>query len=181
MNADVAALVVAVASLVTSSGAAFLALRVARHANSNPVLIDLFTEHRSPELAAARVWVHAHMNEFPQCLDLGLDGLPADVRDAVRDLAWFYDNLGVLVHHGVVDIEPVSGYLGGSVLDLWPKYSKLVAGERARRERAGSEDPRRWQFYFESLYEAVRACPPETARKTATQRRLSPWRSNAKV
>lgn len=174
---DSAALIVSVVSLLASSIAGFLAVRAARHANANPVLIDLFAEHRSAELAAARVWVHEHLTDFPDAAELGLDALPADMRAPVRDLAWFYDNLGVFVHHGVVDVELVSGYLGGSVLDLWPKYAAVVAGERKRRREAGTVDPDRWQRYFELLYAAVSECTPERARLTAAQRRLRPLRS----
>lgn len=73
---------------------------------STKVLIDMFNEHRSEHLASARTAGHTRLKECdPKQVLAGL-------LDDIRDLAWFYDNLGRLVHHGVVDIEPVSGYLG---------------------------------------------------------------------
>jgi hypothetical protein len=79
----------------------------------------MFQEHRSPELAAVRHYI-AHV--MPSDLDgkdltQGLEALPEAMREPVRRLAWFYDNLGALVTHGVVDVAPVSGYLGPSVVD----------------------------------------------------------------
>jgi hypothetical protein len=40
-------------------------------------------------------------------------------------------------------IEPVSGYLRGSVLDLWPKYFPLVQAERRKREASGTVEAAR--------------------------------------
>jgi hypothetical protein len=48
-------------------------------------------------------------------------------------------------------IEPVSGHLRGSVLDLWPKYFPLVQAERRKREASGTVEAARWQVYFELL------------------------------
>ncbi|QQM38060.1 hypothetical protein [Streptomyces liliifuscus] len=107
----VAALMVSVVALGVSGWASLRQLRLAQHANTLPVLVDLFREHRSVRLAGARQFVHERL---PGCdLSAGLDGVPEAERELVRELAWFYDNLGALVAHGVVDIEPVSGYLGG--------------------------------------------------------------------
>ena len=84
---------------------------------------------------------------------------------------WFYDNLGALVAHDIIDLEPVAGYLGGSVMDCWTKLAPLVRGEREQRMIRGSGDPDRWQDYFENLDALVREHGPERAR-----RELRLWR-----
>jgi hypothetical protein len=43
------------------------------------------------------------MKDHPDVATKGLEGLPEEMRRKVRDLAWFYDNLGV---H---DVAAVSG------------------------------------------------------------------------
>ncbi|MDH3052005.1 hypothetical protein QEN42_19405 [Gordonia alkanivorans] len=149
-------------------GTAVLAWRTARHNVSTKVLIDMFNEHRSEHLASARTAVYKRLKECDP--KHGIEGLPDDIRTGIRDLAWFYDNLGLLVHHGVVDIEPVSGYLGGSVQNCWKRLEPFIAAERAGRSE--SPDPERWQVYFELLDAEVRRTPPEKARLSVPRLRI---------
>ncbi|MBC2904713.1 DUF4760 domain-containing protein [Streptomyces cupreus] len=167
---EIAAVVVSVVALGVSGAASLRQLRLTAHANAVPVLVDLFREHRSVQLAMARHVVYARLPS--RDLSAGLDGLPGSERDLVRELAWFYDNLGALVAHGVVDIEPVSGYLGGSVISVWERVEPLVQAERAKRARNNLPDPNRWQEYFENLYYLVRETPPEQARAQTDMWRL---------
>nr|WP_024126085.1 hypothetical protein [Streptomyces sp. FR1]AHE38703.1 Hypothetical protein pFRL2_28c [Streptomyces sp. FR1] len=163
---EIAALVVSLLAFGVSGLVSWRQLRLSHHANALPVVVDLFREHRSVRLARARTFVH---EELPACdLSLGLAGLPEEGRDLVRELGWYYDNLGALVAHGVVDVEPVSGYLGGSVISVWEQMEPLVRAERARRMQKSLPDPDRWQAYFETLYHLVRETPPEQARTQAS-------------
>lgn len=156
-----------VVALVSAGAAYYFGRRqsvTARQANQMPVLVDLFREHRSETLAKTREFVRAfHKDEFDP--DQGLAGLPADMQVPVRELMWFYDNLGALVAHDIIDLEPVAGYLGGSVVGCWAKLAPLVGGEREKRRRGGSTDPDRWQEYFQNLDVLVREHGPERARR----------------
>lgn len=154
-------------SLTTAALGYFFGRRqalTARQANQVPVLVDLFREHRSEKLAATREFLRA-FDSTEIDAGLGLAALPADKRVSVRELMWFYDNLGVLVAHGIIDLEPVAGYLGGSVMAYWNKLAPLIAGEREQRRRAANPDPDRWQEYFENLAVLVRDPGPEQARR----------------
>ncbi|MFI9770260.1 hypothetical protein ACIHJG_25810 [Streptomyces sp. NPDC052415] len=167
---DIAAVVVSVVALGVSGVASLRQLRLTQHANTLPVLVDLFREHRSADLARAR---HVVYEQLAACdLSAGLEALPETERDLVRELAWFYDNLGALVAHGVVGIELVSGYLGGSVISVWERMEPLVQAERAKRARNNLPDPNRWQAYFENLYHLVRETPPDRARAQTDMWRL---------
>lgn len=168
---EIVAVVVSVAALGVSGLASLRQLRLTEHANTLPVLVDLFREHRSMRLARARQVVYEQLLACD--LSVGLEGLPEPERDLVRELAWFYDNLGALVTHGVVDIEPVSGYLGGSVISVWERLEPLVQAERAKRANNGQPDPNRWQEYFENLYHLVLETPAEQARAQSHLWRLS--------
>jgi len=126
------------------------------------VLVDMFKEHRDEHLATARHFVFSELSDHN--VKDGLAGLPEDKRQLVRDLSWYYDNLGALVVHNIIDIEPVSGYLGGSLAEVWQKMQPLVEAERKKREEAGFIDPDRPQAYFQMLYERVQRCPPAEAR-----------------
>ncbi len=159
---EIAALVVSVVALGVSGVVSLRQLRLTQHANTLPVLVDLFREHRSVRLARAREVAFSQLPGWD--LSAGMEGLPETERTLLRDLAWFYDNLGALVTHGVVDVEPVSGYLGGSVVAVWERMEPLVRVERAKRAENALPDPDRWQVYFENLYHLVRSMPPEQAR-----------------
>ena len=137
-----AALIISIIAAATSISLGWRALTLARHSNTMPVLIDLFREHRSRQLADAREFVYFDLANYD--LSLGLDALPEDKQNLVRSLAWFYDNLGALVAHGVIDIAPVSGYLGQSVLAYWERLQPLIEAERKKRQ--DSHDPDRWQL-----------------------------------
>ena len=162
------AVIISVISLVASGLISLRALTLTRHTNTIPVLVDLFREHRSTRLAEAREYV---FYELPR-LDLspGLSGLPEEKRTLVLELVWFYTNLGALVAHGIVDIAPVSGYLGTSAIAVWETIWPLVEAERKRR--ANPSDPEYWQAYFENLISLIRENPPEKARASERLWRL---------
>ncbi|MCX4976245.1 hypothetical protein [Streptomyces sp. NBC_00620] len=166
---NIAALVLSITAVVVSVLVSIRQLTLARHSNTLPVVIDLFREHRGDDLTDARAFVYRELDTFD--LSQGLSGLPEDKQNLVRDLAWFYDNVGALVTHSVVDVEPVSGYLGGSVILMWEKMEPLIQAERARRNPS-LENSQRWQVYFENLYHLVRETPPTKARSSAKRWRL---------
>ena len=161
---DVIAVIVSFLALIASLATGVRQLLLSRHSNSVPVLIELFREHRGDYLAAARRLVYNGTEDFD--LEHGLQGLDVEVQGPIRDLMWFYDNLGVLVVHKIVDVKPVSGYLGGSVLLVWSKLRPLVESERKIRELEGRDlDPGRWQHYFELLVDAILLSQPAQSRR----------------
>lgn len=117
-------------------------------------------------MADARRFVYRELHKHD--LSLGLDGLPAEDREAVRDLMCFYDNLGAIVAYDVIDVDPVVGYIGGSVTDMWTALEPLIASERRIRQVS---DPSRWHVYFEELVNVVRAHPPVLSRVRQRPRR----------
>ncbi len=157
---EVAALVISIVASVASILSGFWSRRLSRHSNTLPVLVELFREHRGERLAEARRYVR---QELPEDVGEGLGSLPRDKEELVRDLAWFYDNIGALVAHDIVDFDPVAGYLGGSALETGNRLEPLIEVER--RRRAGDGDPQRWQEYFENMAAMLRALPPEKARQ----------------
>jgi hypothetical protein len=160
---EIAGLLVAVVALLVSLAGSQGQLRLARHANVVPVLVDVFREHRTQTLADARRFVYTEISNHD--LSLGLQGLPEDKRESVRQLMWYYDNLGTMVAHQIIDLPPVAGYLGGNVVDMWKALRPMVEAERDIRTAAS--DPTRWQWYFEYLASEVSALPPDSARASA--------------
>ncbi|MEU3290377.1 DUF4760 domain-containing protein [Streptomyces longwoodensis] len=164
---DVAALAVSITALMATVIASLRQLRLARHANTLPAVVGLFQEHRGPQLARAR---HVVVNELSgRDLSEGLSAVPEKHRQLILDLCWFYDNIGALVAHGVVPLAPVSGYLGGSVIETWKVVEPMALAERRKRQQLGFRDPERWQAYYENLYHLVLQAPPDEARLDAEE------------
>ena len=151
-------------ALLISIFVALRQFRLGRETNTLPVLVDLFREHRGPRLAEARAVVR-QLQEDQVDLKGGLSSLPRHEREMVRELAWFYDNVGVLVAHKVVLADPIIGYLGGSVVAVWETLEPLIAEER--RARSGLPDALPWQEYFEMLYKLAKGESPAMARERA--------------
>jgi hypothetical protein len=174
-----ASFVLSIVAIVVSLLNGLRQLRLSRHANSLRVLVDLFKEHREERLARARQFVYTELASYK--LDAGLSSLPEEERILVRDLAWFYDNLGALVFHRIVDLGPIAGYLGGSVIAVWEKMKPIVDVERDRKQAAGMPDPG-WQEYFEMLYHMVNKSPDFTARARINRSwHSSDWRTRRKT
>ena len=76
--------------------------------------------------------------------------------------------------HEIVDIAPVSGYLGGSVISTWESMAPLITAHRTRRRELGRDDDAQWQGYYENLYHLVKQNPPAAVRK-----RLDQWSLNS--
>lgn len=61
----------------------------------------------------------------------------------------FYDQVGVLLRRGLIDVDLVDDLLGNSTRQLWEKVRPVVEEARAR-----SDDPRLYE-HFEYLYEEM--------------------------
>lgn len=155
---QIAALTISILAMLVSAIAVRRQIQLSRHSNSMPLLVDLFREHRSDYLAQARQLV---IHELPtDSLGSGLSGLPEDQRRQVRDLLWFYDNVGAFMVHNIVDARLVVGYLGGSVIDVWTKLLPLIEADRVNRATAGRTDHKYWLEYFQHLYETAVVAEP---------------------
>ena len=159
--AGVAAVVVGVVTTWISLQYGAAQAKAAHDANQIPAFVDLFREHRSDRLADARTFVASVLQNY-KVGERGLAALPRSRRGQVRDLLWFYDNVGALVAHGIVDCAPVSAYLGGSALLIWEKAKPLIEAERRSRESQGASAE--WQLYFENLVALVEQTSPRYSR-----------------
>jgi hypothetical protein len=152
---QIAALTISIVAMLVSVVAVRRQIQLSRHSNSIPMLVDLFREHRGDYLARVR---HLVIHELStDDLRAGLAGLPEDQRQQVRDLVWYYDNLGAFVVHRIVDAALVAGYMGGSIIDVWEKLLPLVEADRVNRATIGRTDHKHWLEYFEYLYDAATA------------------------
>jgi len=156
------AICVAIIAAVFSAGALTVSawqLREARKANTFPAVIDLFREYRSDEMVAARDLMKHRLPQPPCPVHQIADD---EVRDAALRLIHYYQNVGVLLHHDLIELKILSGYLGVSAQRVWGQLLEYIRMEHEERQRNG-EGP--WDRYFEYLIARIRQLPPEIARR----------------
>ena len=153
------ALTIAIIALLVAAFAAFTSWRQlseVRKANSFPAVVDLFREYRTSEMVAARRLLSEKLPHIdPPC---AIHDLPDDLADAALRVMHYLDNLGVMLHHGLVEPEIVSGFLGGSAARIWRELSGFIVRERASRPNGVYVE------YFEHLVATLKVYRPEDAR-----------------
>ncbi|ROO86707.1 hypothetical protein EDD29_4285 [Actinocorallia herbida] len=151
---NLAALSISLTALVISIRLGLRQIRVASGGLHLPVVLETFDYSRSTAWFEAQEYVlttlaHEHHAET------GWRGLPEEARTHVNIIGLFYDDLGKLVAHGVIDQSLVIGSYGMNIVRLWDSLAPFVYTER--REHV----PQFW-MYFEDLAARTAALPPET-------------------
>ncbi|MET9151706.1 hypothetical protein ABZX82_10620 [Streptomyces griseoflavus] len=146
----VLALVISVVSLVASSVVSARQLQLAHNSNLLPVVVELFRETRQPHFSRAIEYIslelaREHSPEF------GYRRLPEEPLRHVRCVSLFYDDVGKLVAHGVVDERLIIGSYGPNIVNMWSVLAPYIYRERELTTKA--------MIYFEDLAYRARARP----------------------
>ncbi|MEV6196255.1 hypothetical protein AB0M19_28105 [Streptomyces sp. NPDC051920] len=141
--AAVAALALSFLALLISAATAYRQLTLMRGANILPIVLESFGETRTQEWTVCREYINERLatEHDPRG---GLVGLPEPIKHQVRKVAFFFDDLGKLVAHRVVDEDLILGAYGGSVLAMWRALAPYIAAQR-EIDGAGTA------VYFEDL------------------------------
>jgi hypothetical protein len=117
--------------------------RLMNSANILPVLVDFFREFRSSEFRHNQQVLYQRL---PECSpDVGLYGLPDDVRRPTIATLHYYDNLGAMVAYKLVAPGIVLGILGESIDRFWSLVEPFLRTER--KIRGDSE----YEIFFEHM------------------------------
>jgi hypothetical protein len=159
-------------SLVVSSGSVLIAMtalvlsvRQSRRQNLLPIALDIFRESRSPEWSRARDWVITSL-VTEHSPDQGVSGLPEPARQRVRQVVFFYDNLGVFVAYNVIGQDLAIGFHGVGLSEAWSVLEPYIRRERENRGM-------RYGVFYEDLVCRVRSRPPEAVYLKLKLRSLS--------
>lgn len=141
--ASVMALAASFLALLVAAATGYRQLRLMRGANLLPVVLEGFRETRTKQWSDCRTYILDHLRDEHDP-SLGIWKLPEPVKHHFRYAASFYDDLGKLVAHKVVDERLILGAYGGSVVPMWRIMAPLVVEERAAGRR-------HMYVYFEDL------------------------------
>ncbi|MFF3453672.1 hypothetical protein ACFYXH_04930 [Streptomyces sp. NPDC002730] len=144
------AVLVAAAALATSLAMSRRQLRLAQNSNVLPIVIQLFRETREPDFSQAIEYVARRLaTEHPP--DNGYRYLPDEAKRPIRRISLFYDDVGKLVAHGVVDEQIVIGSYGWNIVAMWDVLAPYIYRERELSSKA--------MLYFEDLAARAKARP----------------------
>ncbi|TYK51439.1 DUF4760 domain-containing protein [Actinomadura decatromicini] len=126
---DLATLTISITALVVSLVLTLRQIRLASGGNHLPVVLDAFRETRSPAWFEAQKYV---LNELTaeHTPDYGYRGLPERARAHAGAVGLFFDDLGKLVAHDVIDQSLVIGAYGTGIVRLWDVLAPYVYTER---------------------------------------------------
>ncbi|GAA1259033.1 hypothetical protein GCM10009665_56480 [Kitasatospora nipponensis] len=154
MLINVVSLIVSIMALAVSGLLALRQLRSAQSANILAMILSGFSESRDPAYAEAIEYVLYRLrDDYPQPMSYLAFAEPHKAH--VRRVALFFDDLGKLVAHGVVDEKLIIGAYGRSLLRAWTVLAPFVYLERSEHQRT----PMR---YFEDLAHRVDRTSPDT-------------------
>lgn len=126
---NVATLAVSVVALIASAIVGMRQLRLSDGGNQLPVVLEAFRESREPGWLPANEYV---LTTLPakHNPEQGHRGLPDEARVHTNTIGLFYDDLGKLVAHGVIDKNLVIGAYGTMIVRLWDALAPFVYAER---------------------------------------------------
>jgi hypothetical protein len=160
---NTAALVISIFSLVMSGVIALRQLRSSQGANVLSIILDGFKETRTAEFSESVEYVLYHFTSaHPE--HISYVDLPEPAKQHVRRIGLFYDDLGKLVAHGLVDERLVIGSYGRSVLRAWAVLCPYIYAEREKHRRLAMP-------YFEDLaFRAKQRTPEDVHRELGMKR-----------
>ena len=150
---NLATLVISVMALFMSIRLTLWQIRLARGGNHLPVVLDAFKETRSAAWFEAQEYVLTALAKEHEA-DRGHRGLPEQARAHANTIGLFYDDLGKLVAHGMIDQSLVIGAYGTNIVRLWDALAPYVYTERR-------EHGLHFWIYFEDLAARTAATHPE--------------------
>jgi len=140
---NVLALVISVAAFVTSIYVARRQLKLTQDSNVLPIIIDAFKETRTLQFSQSIEFVRDKLSVDYSSED-GYRNLPEQAKAHIRRVGLFYDDIGKLVAHQIVDEQLVIGAYGSAVVKMWDRMAPFVYAERQRHDNLT-------MAYFEDL------------------------------
>ncbi|UUU40814.1 DUF4760 domain-containing protein [Streptomyces sp. NBC_00162] len=160
------AVLVALAALGTSVAVAQRQLRLAQNSNVLPIVIELFRETREPDFSQAIAYISTRLNT-EHSHENGYRRLPPEALGHIRRVSLFYDDVGKLVAHGVVDEVLVIGSYGLNIVSMWDVLAPYIYRERALTTPA--------MLYFEDLAARAKARPMSAVHTSIGLAQCPPW------
>jgi len=154
MVVDVQTVSIAIASASVVAGIVYYAFQV-RHQTrlrETDLVVRLYSAFNTDDFLEA--FLKVRNLEFVDYRDFvkkyGSPSLETPVNVAIFRIGNYYDQVGTLLHRGLVDADLVSDFLVLSTIGQWNKLKPIVEG--FRKEAGGGQ----YYFWFEYLYNEMK-------------------------
>ncbi|MBB5938973.1 DUF4760 domain-containing protein [Streptomyces zagrosensis] len=149
---NLAALFISLAALIVSILLTQRQIRLSNGGNHLPVILEAFKMHHNPAyLEAEKYLLHELAQEHSA--DCGCTGLPEPARTHALTIGMYFDDLGKLVAHDVIDQNLIVGSYGvEGIVCMWDALAPYVYQQRR------THDNHFW-IYFENLAARTAATP----------------------
>jgi hypothetical protein len=141
-------------TLLTSLAALAVALWAAinQHRTSNNsngiMLASLLREHAKPSFSKTRYYIlHQELSDSDP--SRGMEGISVDHRSGVIELVGFYDLIGIMRAHKLIDRRIVDNYLGGAAISVYTQMKPYISTERTKRSGPYMHYFEHWATYAE--------------------------------
>ena len=136
MTINIVALVLSAVALGIST---WLAVRQAlqqKRATHLPAYLGMLSEFRSREFNDHYLYVCEKLSKDHDPKS-GISGLPDHAREAIYDIAYYYQIFASLISTGIVDEEVTLALIHGRVIKVWDAISSFVIREREITDATG--------------------------------------------
>ncbi|ORT58875.1 hypothetical protein BKD26_17050 [Streptomyces sp. CB03238] len=114
------------------------------------MVTQMFKETREPEFSQAIEYISTRL-AAEHSPENGYRRLPPEAKGHIRRISLFYDDVGKLVAHGVVEERLIIGSYGLNIVNMWDVLAPYVYRERMLTTKA--------MLYFEDLAARAKARP----------------------
>ena len=143
MTFNIISIIFSALALIVSAVIAQRQLGASRNSDSTAVLLELLKEYRSPEMLADRTRVLSQLDPSQLDPSVGFRGLPDEMRVSVHRVSHFFDQVGLLISHGLAPADALITFFGGGATQIWHKLHPYLDSERKMRASP------QYQLYFE--------------------------------
>jgi len=162
--------ILSIIAVLTSIISLVIVLRqtlILKHANALPILIDMLREYRSADFKRHYRYIADDLRKECDPEQTGYTNLPVTAAIHVLPVSHFFDNLGLLVAHGIINEELVLSFMGESIEFAWLVLEPYIVkeGELRKAIREGELKKADYQEFFRDLVKRVRTNPPAQIRQ----------------
>jgi hypothetical protein len=136
MSANIVAIMLSVVALGISTWLAIRQAMLQKKATHLPAYLGLLSEFRSREFNDRYLYVCEKLAKEHDPKS-GISGLPDDAREAIYDIAYYYQIFVTLILARIVDEDSALPFLQGRIIAVWKAISPYVSREREINSATG--------------------------------------------
>ena len=145
-------------AVVVGVGFAMIQVRQYRRDKQREAAMELLHSFQTPTFARALNIIYSMPDDLSK---EEVEGFAGNEFHLVYAMTTTWESLGILVHHGEVDLQLIDDFFSGPIIVSWRKLENYVIGERAE---VGRETINEWfQWLKERLEETELDTPPTPA------------------